>query len=636
MLSNPKNRTAIMAIFLSCTSVLFAAAGEPSRTPGTLFLANFDAPEQAGSTDAGVTLTLHGATLTQGKWGKGLRVAQGQNAAISLGENTLPDHGTILFWFKPEWNDAEARTRSHTFLSWSWDDGKGGYCAWSDGWWEPAGAGRTYLIFENQLYCHVSDILHYPVNDWTHLAMTWSCGKGVVSAAFYQDGRLVGVTSRCKCDKLPLLKTPIVLGSDQGSSIGSGRSAEGVFDGFQLVDKALTSAEIRAVFRDQAPNWRDIERRRFAWLDAVLAQPYKPLRDKDGRILESRTLLDESYGWITRDGARMAVEKMKRAGFNVFIPCIWHGRGARWPSRRTPMETGAATAMKKAGSDFDGLGNLIALCHANGIEVHPWFCVCYGDERWQPLAPFIEPGTPKGACEAHNPAFRRFIVDVMLDVVRRYDVDGVNLDYIRTIGISTSKTAQAAFHQEFGGELLDVLKTPRPNHEPDPRIVQFQNGAIADIVHTFAVRARAIRPQLVISIDGHPRLPDEPPGTQGRDGVAWVRNGWIDVLYSMDYGKQISWHRYDRLRSLLPRPEALVVLCGNYERLPNGHVGSREGKMVADLLAFTQRKYPGNGVALYWLGSLNDEQIEALRHGPFKDPARPHWVRVRTSKASAP
>jgi len=623
----PKLRALVfMAVGVAWCDPL-TSAREPTHTADTLFLANFNSPD-AKDDRAPV---LHGATLVPGKWGRGLRVARGQYATVSLGIQRLPNHGTILFWFKPEWADTDAKTRSHTFLSWSWNDGKAGYCSWSDGWWEPDGAGRTYLIFENQLYCHVSDTLQYPIDNWTHLTMTWAFEKNRVSAAFYQDGRLVGVTPRRKCATPPTLKTPIFIGTDKGTTIGRDRSAEGVFDGFQILDRTLTPREVKAVFRNQDPNWRRIERRRFAWLDSVLAQPYAPSRDEQGRILESRALLDESYGWATRDGAKSAVDKMKRAGFNVFIPCIWHGRGARWPSRRTPMETGAEKAMKKEGDTFDGLTHLIALCHANGIEVHPWFCVCYGDKRWGPLAPFIEPGTPKGACEAHNPAFRQFIVDLMIETVQRYDVDGINLDYIRTKGISTSKTARDAFRRKFGDDLLEAMKKAGPHNGPNPRIVQFQNEAIADIVRSFVVRARAIRPALVVSVDGHPRLPSEPPGTQGRDGVAWARNGWIDVLYSMDYGQHIGWQRYDRIRTLLKRPEALVVLCGNYERLPDGHVGSREGKLVADLMAFTQRKYPGNGVALYWLGSLDDDQIQALRDGPFKTPAMPHWRRVNSS-----
>ncbi len=382
------------------------------------------------------------------------------------------------------------------------------------------------------------------------------------------------------------------------------------------------------MFRLQEPNWRAIEARRDAWLTDVIKQPYRPNRDPQGRILESRALLDEWCRWMTRKGAEEVVDKMVRAGFNVYIPCVWHGRGAWWPSKLTPMGARAAKLLAQEPEGFDPLEYLIELCHAKGIEVHPWFCVCYGDPRWEPLKPFIEEGTPKGACEAHNPAFRKFIIDLMMEVVTRYDVDGLNLDYIRTKGVSKSKTARESFRKRYGLDLLEAVKQPQPNGWPNAKVVQWQNAAIADIVRTVSARARAAKPGIVISIDGHPRLPTDSPGTQGRDGFWWAQEGWIDVIYSMDYGRNLSWQKAAAIRAALKRPAALVTIAGNYERLPSGKVVSRDGQRVADLIAFGQRTSRGNGVALYWYGSLDDAQIQALRSGPFKEPAVAHWVRA--------
>ncbi|NOY82415.1 MAG: family 10 glycosylhydrolase [Kiritimatiellaeota bacterium] len=619
-----------LAVFLLWGVV---SIGEPVCTPHTLYLDNFNLPRQADFAAGNPAVTLHGAVPAPGKWGQGLRVGPGRYATIAAEGNLLPRRGTLMFWFKSDWPDANRPGRSHTFFSWGWNDGKSGYCTLSAGWWEPAGANRTYLVFENQLYCHVSDVIDYRRGEWTHFAVTWEFGDRL-TAAFYINGRRIGVTPRRACKTVPSLSTPIFLGSDRGTPMAAGRSADGVFDAIQILDRVLDTREVRDVFRAEEPKWREIEARRFAWLNEVLKQPWTPKRDADGRVLESRALLDESYGWATRQGAQAAVDKLARAGFNVFIPCVWHGRGARWPSKLTPVETGLEKTLEREGEEFDGLANLVRLCHARGIEVHPWFCVCYGDRNWQPLASFIEPGTPKGACEAHNPAFRKFIVELMLEVVRRYDVDGINLDYIRTKGVSKSRTALEAYRKRFGADLLEDLKKPRANGWPNARIVQFQNDAIADIVRRVSDGARAIRPNIIISIDGHPSLPDERPGIQGRDGFRWAREGWIDVLYSMDYGTQLAWHKYDAIRKLLHRPSALVVLCGNYERLPNGAVGPRDGEIVAKLIAFCQRKFPGNGVALYWLGSLDDAQIRALRAGPFKEPARPFWVRADSATPS--
>lgn len=619
----------LTAMTLACCALL--AAQEPTKIEGTLFLCNFDSLTKADFAAGSAVMEPRGVTLTEGKWGKGLRIKPGQYLTILPDANLDPEQGTLMFSFKPNWSTA-TRKSSHSLISWGWDDGKSGYCVLSDGWWEPAGASRTYLVFENQLYAHCSRPLAYAKDEWMHFAFTWQFGKRL-SAALYLNGERAAGPAVKPYESVPALRTPIHIGTDKGTSMAKGRSADGVIDGLQILDRVLSETDIRDTFRAQEPNWERIEARKDAWLRDVLERPYTPKRDKQGRILESRALLDEWARWATREGAEAAVEKLARSGFNVYIPCVWHGRGAWWPSRLTPMDPRVEKMVKGEGEGFDPLENLIRLCHARGIEVHPWFCVCYGDQRWEPLRPFIEEGTPKNACEAHNSAFREFIVDLMMEVVSKYDVDGLNLDYIRTKGLSTSATARAAYRKRFGTELLDDVKKPRPNGWPNANIVKFQNDAIAGIVRAVSEQARAERPSIVVSIDGHPYLPTDRPGTQGRDGFWWAQEGWIDVIYSMDYGRRLSWEKADAIRGALERPSTLVIIAGNYERTKTGKVVSRDGRRVAELMSFCQRKYPGNGVALYWMGSLDDAQIKALRAGPFRDLATPQWMRASTTEA---
>jgi len=602
-------------------------AAEPGRVDGTLLLWNFDSLSECDFVDGNATIHCHGATLGEGKWGQGLHVGAEQYITLDFDNKKAPEQGTLMFWFKPNWSTA-TKTSSHALISWGWDDGKGGYGVLSEGWWEPAGAGRTYLVFENQLYAHTSDTLSYTKGEWMHFGVTWELVNKAIVAGLYLNGDLIGTVRSRPCEAVPPLKTPLFLGSDGGTSLARQRWADGVFDGLHILNRALTQEEMRNTFRAQESNWKIYEAKKNAWLLDVLKQPYTPKRDAQGRVLESRALLDEWCRWATREGAEEAVQKMVDAGFNVYIPCVWHGRGAWWPSKLTPMEPRVEKMVKEQGEGFDPLANLIRLCHQKGIEVHPWFCVCYGDKRWAPLQPFIEEGTPKGACEAHNPQFRKFIVALMMEVVRNYDVDGLNLDYIRTKGLSTSQTAQAAYRKRFGTELLEDMKKKQPNGWPNPNIVTFQDEAIADIVRSVSKQARTAKPGIVISSDGRPYLPTEPPGTQGRNDFRWAQEGWVDVIYAMDYGRRLCWQKWDGIRKALKRPSALVIIAGNYERLKTGKVGPRDGQLVADLIGFCQRKYPGNGVALYWYGSLDDAQTQALRAGPFKEPAAPHWIRA--------
>ena len=619
-----------MAMLVMVVALGLARAQEPKVTKDTLLLATFDTLARVTHAAGDAAVVAKGAKLVDGKHGKGLALGPDEYITLAPEKNLDPKQGTLMFWFRPNWSSASPPV-SHALLSWGWADGKRaepelgpGYFVLSDGWWETGGgAGRLYLVFENQLYAHTSLKRVFIKEQWQQIAFTWKFTDHP-AVTLYINGEQFGTTHGRKQEFIPKLRSPIHLGTDLAAGGGGKRSADGVFDSLQIWSRSFTAREVRDTFRAQEPEWRKVEARKFQWLRDGLAKPYAPRRDRDGVVLESRALLDEGNGWVSEEGAREVVDKLKRAGFNAYIPCVWHGRGTTWPSELTSPDA-KTEELLKAEPGVDPLERLIDLAHAEGIQVHPWFCVAYRDPRWPHLEQFAEEGTPKGAFEMQNPAFRAFVSDLMLEVVRKYDVDGINLDYIRTKGMSKSPTAKRLFKHRFGVELADALAEKQENGWINANVLQWQADAVAEVVRTVAEKGRAIKPRLVVSVDGHPAAPGSMPSAQGRNGADWVKRGWVDVLYRMDYSRHLSWEKENKVRQWLAKPEAVVTIVGNYERTPEKRVVPREAKLVADLMGFCQRRDLGNGVSLYLLSMLDEAQIEALRTGPFREPARPHW-----------
>ncbi|HEY3297564.1 MAG TPA: family 10 glycosylhydrolase, partial [Armatimonadota bacterium] len=105
----------------------------------------------------------------------------------------------------------------------------------------------------------------------------------------------------------------------------------------------------------------------------------------------------------------------------------------------------------EAGSDFDPLGCVIKKSKSSGMEVHAWFNVYrIGAKTGLPPMPnhvgAVHPEwlskDDKGALYSEEglfldpgvPAVREHIVKIVADLVGKYDVDGVMLDYIRYPG----------------------------------------------------------------------------------------------------------------------------------------------------------------------------------------------------------
>lgn len=347
-------------------------------------------------------------------------------------------------------------------------------------------------------------------------------------------------------------------------------------------------------------------------------------------LRESRVILDEDFNWLTPAAADATLQRIQRAGFNVFIPVVWHGRGTSWPSNLAPKEPIWANKYYRPG--YDPLAYLIKKAHQMGIEVHPWFAVALRQRNF--LTEYYDGGTPEEAFNVHSPGFRKYIVELMLEVVRKYDVDGINLDYVRTNGICRSDYCIDDYKMKQGRDLRMDIAAQKESNPAWESIARWNADSVEDIVQNFSAEARKIKPDLLISVDSHAAL--KWLILQGTDSIKWANKGWVDVIFHMEYANLSNIRRPLLSKALtdLKDPDQLVFLAGNYEVSPlsKSIVWPRESKSVVDLIAYSQRLRPaGNGAALYEYRFLTDEQIEQLSAGPFKIPAKPNWKKKRVA-----
>lgn len=545
-----------------------------------------------------------------------LEVKSGAYATIAVPPRLSSTSGTISFWARPLWK--ESSDQSHPLLSMRWDDSRLGYLVLSHGWWEPAGAGRLYFILNNQESIHCSTPRSMKPDAWTMVTATWTSGSRGF-CRLYLDGDQVAENRRAFSGGAEP-SGPLYLGSDLGSTDRRNRTAHFLIDDLALFERGLSDREVFAAYANHQKAASFTGEEKWRWLDDGLKLPREPRRDPEGRILENRVIFDEDLRWAQSKEATITIlDRIKAAGFNVYVPCVWHGNGTYYPS---PLAQPDPRLVPLIATGHDPLSFLIDQAHRRGIEVHPWFTVMKRETDWRPG--WYDDGTPEGAYNVHNPDFRRFIVDLMLDIVRRYDVDGVNLDYIRTMGICSSPGCRADYERVTGASYWPDYALRAVNGSARERIQRWQDEAVADIVKSFSSQAKRIRPGLVLSVDGHPHVRQAVRPLEGRDEVRWVNAGWVDVVFNMDYRPVIDVLNADAVRRELIRPESMIVLFGNYDRR-DGVAIARDGARVAKYAEFARRRWPSSGIAFYLYNRLSDEQVRALKDGPFREEALPAW-----------
>lgn len=568
---------------------------------------------QASSVSSG--LSLRGAAaLVSDQAGEVLRTAPNAWAEMNVNTSLSPRAGTMTMWVKPRWEVGEG---SHPLATLRWQDKRNGYMALTQGWWEPHGAERLYFILNNQDEMHCSTPYQLMPGVWNMVTTVWRGGTEGYCKIFVNGEKIAEHREGFTADYAPA--GPLYLGAERGSTDQRNRATKADFADLRIFDEAMIETQVHALFLETAARFK-VSTAVPAWLDARSKMNYVPRRDSKGALLESRVIFDEDMHWAYSPAHADAIlERVRAAGFNVYIPCIYHGGGSWYPTNLLHPDPKLAARLKE---QPDPLAYLIEKAHSMGIEVHPWFTVMYRGDNAKPE--FYDSGTPEGAYNAHNPAFRDFIVKLMVDVVKRYDVDGINLDYIRTMGICTSPSCADDYKNKTGGTLSVDMVTRYVFGPARTRLEQWQDAAVRDILARFSSQAREIKPELVISVDGHPR-PGIPRALEGRNEIEWANAGLTNVIFSMDYQRDLDVANADQVRRALAVPDRLISIFGNYDKRENGPFVPREGELISAYVEFTQRKWPGSGVAFYIFERVSDEQIRALRAGPFKEPARPYW-----------
>lgn len=600
----------IAVLIVLFPSLLLASAPTGSEVFAAKTIESFD-------TQSSELQLVNDAVLHKGEGiGSALLLSRNASAILQSKYKISASGGTITFWMRPNWESSDEE--SHVFLTMPWSDGKHGYMALSYGWWEPLGAHKLYLVVSNQEFVFCSTAYHFEPRTWTHVTARWQAGQPGQCSIYLNEDKVADnqVVFAGNYEQ----GGPLIIGSDRGATDQRNRTADFAFDELKIFDHPLTDREIGALYH--ADNTRPLlgNRTEWDWMKSTLSQPRAVTRAPDGTLLESRVVFDEGIQWaFSREVTDAKLHRLKKAGFNVYVPCVWHGKGAHFPTSVTDLDHSLVTI---ANGGYDPLKYLIDRAHSMGIEVHPWFTI--SRREWDKYPEFFPKGTPDEAYDVHNAAFRSFIVQLVLDMVERYDVDGVNLDYIRSMGLCTSDSCIKEYKQVSGRDLVNDISTRFSSREAFEHLQSWQDSAIADIVSRIAASARRIRPNIVLSIDGHPKPPNLPRPLDGRNELAWANAGWIDVIFAMDYRKRFDDAEFDAIRTDLEQPEKLFPLFGNFDMV-DGNAVPRSGKLISRYFQFAQHRWPESGAGIFIFTQMNADQLTALRNGAFIEKARTKW-----------
>ena len=263
------------------------------------------------------------------------------------------------------------------------------------------------------------------------------------------------------------------------------------------------------------------------------------------------------YSLLSPDQVHDVVERAYKYHFNALMLQV-RGRGdAYYHSTIEPRAAGLANQPDY----FDPLEQAIEEAHAHGIKVFAWVNTLLA---WSGKQPPPSPmhvvnrhpewidarpdGTPMAATDYEGqflnpgiPAVRKYTVRICRDLVRRYDLDGIHLDYIRypAPGLGYNSRCVDDFYRSSHPDQPDpsnwnVLAAPGIEKAAWTRWKQDQ---VTDLVREIRSGVQAEKPWVSVSAAVWSNL-DDARYNRMQDWPTWLEQGLVDFVCPMAYSTQ--------------------------------------------------------------------------------------------------
>jgi uncharacterized lipoprotein YddW (UPF0748 family) len=276
----------------------------------------------------------------------------------------------------------------------------------------------------------------------------------------------------------------------------------------------------------------------------------------DGAASEFRALWITRWDYLTRADVERAIREAKDLGVTDIM---WQARGQCDAFYKSDLEPWGRELFAKLPGDardpgYDPLALAVERAHAAGLRIHAWVNVY---PLWKGTSPPPDPAhafnahpdwrlhDAKGQPQALNehyvivnpllPEVQDHVVKVCRDIVTRYAVDGLHLDYVRFV--SDTMKDPAAYPADERSIGLFRKATGRAGitaPEDQAAFRDFKRDQITLLVRRLKDEAVKSRPGVVLTAAVW-RRPDLARDSYLQDAAAWLRAGVLDRAMPMIY-----------------------------------------------------------------------------------------------------
>lgn len=330
-------------------------------------------------------------------------------------------------------------------------------------------------------------------------------------------------------------------------------------------------------------------------------------------LSETRALWVLRPSLLTAERIAAVVGTAREAGFNTLLVQVRARGDAMFPGGLEPV----AADLLGEGVDFDPLAEMLRQARPAGLAVHAWINVnlvssaaqfpvarnhiVYRHPDWlmvpRDLARELATADPRNPAylgkiarwtRAHpreieglyasplHPAAVDHVVAVVRDLVTRYEVDGIQFDYVRYPNLEFDYSAAAldGFRDEMRTDLstdvrgrLDALMVDDPLVYPDAfpdAWTRFRHSRLTGLMMRLRTAVKQVRASVVVSATLVADLADA-TDRRLQDWSTWLEAGLLDVACPLAYTTDpATFSNQVTVARGIPGPHALWIGIGSY------------------------------------------------------------------------
>jgi uncharacterized lipoprotein YddW (UPF0748 family) len=327
-------------------------------------------------------------------------------------------------------------------------------------------------------------------------------------------------------------------------------------------------------------------------------------------------------------GLRQIFDRLAKAGINtVFFETV-NASYTIYPSQVAPQQNPLI-------KDWDPLASAVKLAHARGMELHAWvWTFAAGNVRHNEIigvnsdypgpvlaanpnwanydqrGQMIPAGQTKPFLDPANPEVRQYLLKLYAEIVSKYQVDGIQLDYIRYPFqdpfsgriYGYGKAAREQFQQQNGVDPVNIIPSQRDLWQ---KWTAFRTEKVDSFVAEVSQMLRKKRSSLILSVAVFPLGEYERVQKIQQHWEVWARRGDIDLIVPMTYA--LDTPRFQRLA----QPWINSTQLGSTLLVPGIRLLSLPTVGAFDQLQLL-RDLPVSGYALFAAENFNSALDELL------------------------